>query len=137
MKTRSISLATRTVLLVIAIVAVAEVATFSVMSRNRYSQHSDQLMRSIAGQIRLLQRMLPGLDAETRQRLAEEEIGEPGMLLHADDEQVPPEDAFDPPFVRRLAHELDGVLGERVDLRHAGPGGRPGIWIGFNAGGER
>ena len=71
MKTRSISLATRTVLLVIAIVAVAEVATFSVMSRNRYSQHSDQLMRSIAGQIRLLQRILPGLDAETRQRLAE------------------------------------------------------------------
>ena len=48
MKTRSSSLATRTVLLVIAIVAVAEVATFSVMSRNRYSQHSDQLMRSIA-----------------------------------------------------------------------------------------
>ena len=137
MRVRPISLATRTVLLVIAIVAVAEVATFSVMSRNRYSQHSDQLTRSIAGQIRLLQRMLPSLDAKARQRLAEEEIGEPGMQLHADDAQVPPDDAFDPPFVHRLSHELDDLLGEEIELRHAGPGGRPGIWIGFRAGDER
>ena len=137
MRPVTISLATRTVLLVVAIVAVAEWATFSVMFRNRNSLHSDQMVRSIAGQINLLQRVLPSLDPKSRQRLGEEEIGEPGMLLHADDEEVPPIEAGDSPFVRHLSGDLDALLGEKLEFRHEQPGRRGGLWIGFVAAGER
>jgi two-component system osmolarity sensor histidine kinase EnvZ len=128
------SLAVRTVLLVIAAVAVAEITTFSLIFQNRSAVHKNQTVRYIAGQVRLLQSILPGLDAESRQRLEETEAGEQWLQLRLDDDQVPTDE---PQFglARLLAEDLQQVLGEPVSLRQSGHGG--GLWIGFDAGGER
>lgn len=130
------SLAVRTVLLVIAAVAVAEITTFSLFDQNRRNTHKHQTVRYVAGQVRLLQGVLPGLDAASRERLESAEPGEQWLQLRPDGDQVPPrEPEFG--FARALAEDVERVLGEPISLRHGGRGGRGGLWIGFNAGGER
>ena len=130
------SLAARTVLLVIAVVAVAEIATFSLLTRYRQTLHMSQTVHFVAGQIRLLQTVLPGLDDETRKRLSATDNGEEDLQLRPDGESVPMrEPAFG--FARHLAVGLEKALGERVSLRHAGRGQRSGLWIGFTADGQR
>ncbi len=139
MKLLPASLAARTVLLVIAVIAVAEVATFSLIGHFRRTAHVGQTVQFVAGQVRLLQTVLPGLDRDARQRLPAAEMGvregDQGMRLHADGTAVP---VHQPNFgfARRLADELNARLDEPVRLRHAGPGQRGGLWIGFKAGGE-
>jgi len=133
------SLALRTVLLVIAVVAVAEITTFSLILRDRGDAHMHQTARYIAGQIRLLQSVLPGLDAEARVRLEAmepEERWEQWLKLSPDGAQVPPK-APQFRFATELAEGLGRILGEPVDLRKAERGPQGGLWIGFDAGGER
>jgi two-component system osmolarity sensor histidine kinase EnvZ len=130
------SLAVRTVLLVVAVVAVAEVTTFSLIFQYRRAVHKQQTVRFIAGQVRLLQSVLPGLDAGSRQRLEDAEPGGQWLQLRPDDGQVPDnEPQFG--FARALAVDLQQTLGEAVSLRQPGHGMRGGLWIGFHAGGER
>ena len=147
MKRLSLSLAARTVLLVIAVVAVAETATFSLIFSNQRVAHSHQTGQTIAGQIRLLKTVLPGLDEAVRQKLADADVGGGRLQLFPDGEGVP-EHEPDFGFAKRLANDLERSLGERVELRDAGrPLGRDGdmnrprapsgLWIGFMAGGER
>jgi len=144
----SFSLATRTVLLVVAVVAVAETATFSLIFRNERVTHAHQISQSIAGQIRLLKTVLPGLDAEVRDKLADADVNAGQLQLFPDGEGVPEhEPEFG--FAKRLADDLERSLGERVSLRDNGirPArhdiriGRPrppsGLWIGFAVGNER
>lgn len=136
MKLLPASLAARTVLLVIAIVAIAEYATFSIFLHNDRAIHLRQTTEFVAGQIRLLQTVLPGLDSEARRRLEVADVGEQGLQLRPDGESVPQhEPEFG--FASRLASRLSKILGEPLTLRHAGPGQRSGLWIGFMAGGER
>ena len=95
-----------------------------------------QTVHFVAGQIRLLQTVLPGLDDETRKRLSATDDGEEDLQLRPDGESVPMrEPAFG--FARHLAVGLEKALGERVSLRHAGRGQRSGLWIGFTADGQR
>lgn len=130
------SLAARTVLLVVAVVAVAEIATFSLLTRYRQTLHMSQTVHFVAGQVRLLQTVLPGLDDETRKRLSAADEGEEDLQLRPDGESVPGrEPAFG--FARHLAVGLEKALGESVSLRHAGRGQRSGLWIGFLADGQR
>lgn len=129
------SLAARTVLLVVAIIVVAEVATFQLLGYYRHSTHVQQTVQRIGGQIRMLRIVLPELGGAARERLAAAEADEQGPLLRPDGAGVPPH-APRFGFARRLAGELAMQLGEPVELRHAGPGSRSGLWIGFMAGGE-
>ena len=129
------SLAARTVLLVIAAVAIAEFTTLSLVFNQGRNAHGREAIEFVAGQIRLLQTVLPGLDADVRQRLSEaEDIGEPGIQLRPDSVAVP---RHEPEFrfARGLARGLHRALGEKILLRDAGPGNN--LWIGFMAGGER
>lgn len=131
-----LSLATRTVLLVVVVVAVAEWATFSILSHGSRESHMRQTSQHIAGQIRLLQTLLPGLDDEARYRLEHADTGEQWLQLRPDGGEVPaqvPEFGF----AGRVSVELVRILGEPVLLRHAGLGRRSGLWIGFVAGDER
>lgn len=141
----SVSLATRTVLLVIAAVAIAETATFSLIFRNERVTHLRQTRQAIAGQIRLLKTVLPGLDESMRQKLADADVDGGQLQVFPDGEGVPEhEPEFG--FARRLADDLERVLGERVLLRDMGKppsnagervrrfGARlppSGLWIGF------
>ncbi|MDR2450710.1 MAG: HAMP domain-containing protein [Candidatus Accumulibacter sp.] len=130
------SLALRTVLLVIAVVAVAEITTFSLIHQYRIAEHKHQAARYIASHVRLLQSMLPGLDAASRRRLEEAEAGEQWLPLRHDDGRVPtvePESGF----ARVLAGDLRRALGEEILLRQPERDARGGLWIGFRAGGER
>ena len=136
MKLLPSSLAARTVLLVIAVAAIAEVTTFTLLTRHRQTVHLSQSIRFVAGQVRLLQAVLPGLDDATRQRLESAEAGEEGLLLRPDGDFVPQHEP-DFGFAQRLAVGLNEQLGETVRLRHAGPGQHSGLWIGFMAGGQR
>lgn len=130
------SLAARTVLLVVAVVAVAEFATLSLITHHRRATHMRQTVQFVAGQVRLLQAVLPGLDDEARRRLSVADAGEQALQLRPDGAAVPGhEPAFG--FARHLAADLGQLLGEAVRLRHAGPGPRGGLWIGFMAGDER
>lgn len=130
------SLAGRTVLLVIAVIAVAEIATFSLLGHFRRTSHVAQTVQAIARQVRLLQVVLPGLDERARRALSSAEASEPALQLHPDGSAVPRgEPQFR--FARRLADQLAEHLGEPVLLRHGNPGQRGGLWIGFLAGGER
>lgn len=129
------SLAGRTLLLVLAVVAVAEIATFSLFYQQGRRSHSHQTARYVAGQVRLLQSLLPGLDDGARQRLEAAAPGEQWLQLQPDGAHVPPA----PPafgFARGLGESVKRILGEPVELRHAGQE-RSGLWIGFIAGGER
>ncbi len=130
------SLAARTVLLVIAVVAVAEITTSTLFMHYRRTSHASQTVQFIAGQVRLLQTVLPGLDPDTRRRMVVADVGEQGMQLRPDTDNVP---GHEPEFgfARHLAADLDLLLDQPVRLRHAGPGKRSGLWIGFMAGGER
>ena len=130
------SLAARTVLLVVAVVAVAEITTFALLTHYRRTSHASQTVQFIAGQVHLLQTVLPGLDAEMRRRIEAADIGEQGLQLRPDTDNVP---GHEPEFgfARRLAADLNQLLDQPVRLRHAGPGQRSGLWIGFMAGGER
>ena len=130
------SLAGRTVLLVIAVIAVAEIATFSLLGHFRRSSHVNQTVQLIAGQVRLLQVVLPGLGDDARQALSAADAGEQGLQLRPDGSGVPTHQPLFP-FARRLANDLTERLGEPVLLRHGGPGQRSGLWIGFMAGNER
>lgn len=130
------SLAARTVLLVIAVVAIAEYATFALVLDNDRTGHLRQTTQFVAGQIRLLQTVLPGLDGDARRRLEEADVGEEWLQLFPDGDAVP-EHAPAFGFAGRLASHLSRILGEPVNLRHAGPGQRSALWIGFKAGGER
>jgi two-component system osmolarity sensor histidine kinase EnvZ len=130
------SLALRTVLLVIAVVAVAEITTFSLIHQYRIAEHKHQTVRYIASHVRLLQSMLPGLDAASRRRLEEAEAGEQWLPLRHDDGRVPTvEPKFG--FARVLAGDLRRSLGEEISLRQPEHDARGGLWIGFHAGGER
>ncbi len=136
MKLLPASLAARTVLLVIATVAIAEYATFSIFLHNERSMHLRQTTDFVAGQVRMLQTVLPGLDDEARHRLEATDAGEQRLQLRPDGEAVPQrEPEFG--FANRLAFRLSRILGEPVKLRHAEPDQRSGLWIGFMAGGER
>jgi two-component system osmolarity sensor histidine kinase EnvZ len=136
MKPLPASLAARTVLLVIAVVAVAEITTFALLTHYRRTSHASQTVQFIAGQVRLLQTVLPGVDAQTRRRIEAAELGEFGMQLRPDSANVPSrEPEFG--FARRLSAELNQMLDPPVQLRHAGRGQRGGLWIGFMAGAER
>jgi hypothetical protein len=83
------SLAGRTVLLVIAVIVVAEVATFSLIGHFRRTSHVNQTVHLIAGQVRLLQDVLPGLSEESRRRLSAADDSGPGLQLRADGPYVP------------------------------------------------
>ncbi|WP_301101623.1 ATP-binding protein [Propionivibrio sp.] len=130
------SLAARTVLLVVAVVAVAQIATFSLIFQHRLATHMSQTVQHIAGQVRLLQAILPGLDAQIRRRLAAAERGADGLQLFPDGALVP-EHVPEFKFAQRLAVDLEQSLGQTVSLRHAGRGQHSGLWIGFMADGER
>lgn len=130
------SLAARTVLLVIAIVAVAEMATFSLVFQKEKSAHMRQTTQFVVGQIQLLQTVLPGLDDEARRKLEEKDVGEPGMQIFPDGDAVPKlEPKFG--FASDLAGHLEHRLGEPVVLRQIDSMRPGGLWIGFMAGGER
>ena len=130
------SLAARTVLLVIAVVAIAEYTTFSMVLDNDRTRHLRQTTQFVAGQVRLLQTVLPGLDSDARRRLEAADVGEQWLQLIPDGDAVPEnEPAFG--FAGRFASHLTRILGEPVLLRHAGPSQRGGLWIGFMASGER
>lgn len=136
MKLLPASLAARTVLLVIAVVAIAEYATFSIVLHNNRTIHLRQTTEFVAGQIRLLQTVLPGLDSEARRRLEAVDVGEQWLQLRPDGEFIPQhEPEFG--FASRLASRLSKILGETLSLRHVGPGQRSGLWIGFMVGSER
>ncbi|WP_300451026.1 ATP-binding protein [Accumulibacter sp.] len=130
------SLAGRTVLLVVAVIAVAEFATLSLIGHFRRSSHINQMVQLVASQVRLLQIVLPGLDDESRRRLSAVDAGEQGLQLRPDGADVPPQSPRFR-FARRLAAELGERLDESVLLRHRGPGQRSGLWIGFVADGQR
>ncbi len=130
------SLAGRTVLLVIAVIVVAETATFSLLGHFRRNSHIHQTVQLIAGEVRLLQIVLPRLDEQARQGLSAVDTGEQGLQLRADGNAVPRQQPQFP-FARRLADDLGERLGEPVLLRHGGAGQRSGLWIGFLAGSER
>jgi two-component system, OmpR family, osmolarity sensor histidine kinase EnvZ len=126
MKFLPVSLAARTVLLVIAIVAVAEISTFSLLTHFRRTSHANQTVQFIAGQVRLLQTVLPRLDADARRRIEATEVGEFGLQLRSDTANVPThEPEFG--FAHRLAADLDPLLDQAVTLRHAGRGRRSGL----------
>ena len=130
------SLAARTVLLVIAVVAIAEYATFSIVLHNGKITHMRQTTQFVAGQVRLLQTILPGLDDETRRRLEEADVGEQWLQLRPDGEATPEhEPQFR--FASRFAEHLGEILGEPITLRDAGTAQRSGLWIGFMAANER
>lgn len=130
------SLAARTVLLVIAVVAVAEISTFALFMHYRRTSHASQTVQFIAGQVRLLQTVLPGLDPDARRRIEATEVGEFGLQLRPETANVPThEPEFG--FARHLAADLNLLLDQPVLLRHAGRGRRSGLWVGFMAGGER
>ncbi len=129
------SLALRTVLLVVAVIAVAQITTFSLILENRGADHKSRTARHVAGQVRLLQTLLPGLDDEARRRLELAEPDEQWLQLRPDGVQVPPR-APEFGFARELAKDLRHTLGEPVSLRQDRDP-RSGLWIGFSAGGER
>jgi two-component system osmolarity sensor histidine kinase EnvZ len=130
------SLAVRTVLLVIAVVAVAEICTFSLILQYRGALHKHQVALYIAGQVRLLQSLLPACDEASRRQLEKTEPSGQWLQLRPDDDQVP---ASEPEFgfARELAGNLRELLKEPVSLRHPGGDARSGLWIGFQASGER
>ena len=129
------SLALRTVLLVVAVIAVAQITTFSLILDNRGIDHKNRTARYVAGQIRMLQTLLPGLDEEARRRLEMAEPDEQWLQLRPDGGQIPPHvPQFG--FARELDKDLRHILREQVSLRQD-PDPRSGLWIGFNAGGER
>ncbi len=129
------SLAGRTVLLVMAVIVVTEVTTFSLISHYRRTSHVNQTVHLIGGQVRLLQNVLPGLNDESRRRLSSEDSHD-SLQLRADGPYVPSHQAQFR-FARRLAAELGEYLGQPVLLRHNGPGLRSGLWIGFLSGSDR
>ncbi len=130
------SLAARTVLLVVAVIAVAEYATFSIVLHNEQIAHMRQTTQFVAGQIRLLQAILPGLDDETRHRLEDADVGEQWLQLHPDGDSVPKsEPQFR--FASHLRQRVGERLGEAIVLRATNTGQRDGLWIGFMADDER
>jgi two-component system osmolarity sensor histidine kinase EnvZ len=130
------SLAVRTTLLVITVVAVAEISTFSLILQYRGALHRHQIALYIAGQVRLLQSILPACDEASRRRLEETEPSDQWLQLRPDDDQVPiNEPKFG--FARELGGKLQALLEGPVSLRHPGGGARSGLWIGFDAAGER
>lgn len=129
------SLALRTVLLVVAVIAVAEITTFSLILDNRGTDHKNRTARYVAGQVRLLQDLLPGLDEAARQRLEMAAPDEQWLQLRPDGVQVPPR-APEFGFARELGKDLRRTLGEPISLRQDRDP-RSGLWIGFDADGER
>lgn len=129
------SLASRTVLLMVAVVALVELVTFSLIDHTRRALHINRTAQFISGQVHLLQTVLPGLDRESRRLLASGVAGPEGMQLVSGATPPPSMPAFR--FGHRLAGELQQRLGDEIILRHAGPGKRAGLWVGFPAGGER
>lgn len=110
MKLLPSSLAARTVLLVIAIVAVAEWVTFSLVLKKGDVAHMRQTTQFVVGQIRLMQTVLPGLDDEARRRLEARDVGEPGIQLVPDGPAVPeysPRFGFASDLAERLGNKLD------------------------------
>ena len=129
------SLAGRTLLLVLAVVVVAEIATFSLFFQQGRKSHGHQTARNVAGQVRLLQSLLPGLDVHARQRLEAAAPGEQWLQLRPDGTEVPPDTpAFG--FAQGLGERVGQILGEPIQLRQAGQA-HGNLWIGFSAGGER
>ena len=130
------SLAARTVLLVIAVLAVAEYATFSIVLHNEKVIHARRVTQFVAGQIRLLQTVLPGLDDQARHQLEKSEINEQWLQLRPDGDWVPRhKPQF--PFADRLSEQLSQLIGETIILRNSNTDQRDGLWIGFKAGHER
>ncbi|MDR2507156.1 MAG: hypothetical protein LBD67_04050 [Candidatus Accumulibacter sp.] len=135
MKFLPASLTTRTLLLIVAVVTIAEITTFSLFLQYRRGAHSLRTAQVIGSQIHLLQAILPSLDEAMRQKLTTADEGEQWLKLRPDDDSVPKhEPSFG--FARRLAASLKQILGEEVKFRHEGPGHFSGIWIGFSAGAE-
>ena len=130
------SLAVRTVLLVVAVVAVAEVATFSLVFHHGKASHASRTARYVSGQIRMLQTVLPGLDIEAREQLESTDPGEQWLRLRPDNPdvqlRVPELD-----FAQELEADLERLVGQRIDVRVSVNEPRSGLWIGFDAAGER
>ena len=136
MKLLPSSLAARTVLLIIAVVAIAEFATFSLFFHNQRTAHMNQSVRLVSSQVRLLQDVLPGLDSAARRRLAAAGPDQDDLQLIPDGPPVPDKEPnFG--FARRLAAGVSQQLGAPISLRHAGQGRFSALWVGFMAGGER
>ncbi|MQY51888.1 sensor histidine kinase [Rhodocyclus gracilis] len=125
------ALAARTVLLIVAAIVVAEMATFWILGEVRRSAHVSQTTQLIAAQVRLLQAVLPGLDDAGRARLAEAcPVGSTPQLQLLPDGPGVPTHAPDFGFGQHLAVALTEQLGEPVLLRYAGGHGfhHDSIW---------
>ena len=139
MKLLPSSLAARTVLLVLAVVLVAEVTTFSLIFNQGRNAHMRRTTDVIAAQVRMLQAVLPGLGDDARRALENAAVGEEGLQLQADSAAVPqhePRFGFARQLKAGVRDSLGAVDGDLL-LRDAGPGERSSLWIGFKAGGER
>ncbi|MEA5098455.1 MAG: HAMP domain-containing sensor histidine kinase [Burkholderiaceae bacterium] len=130
------SLVARTVLLVIAVVLIAEMATLALFMGNRKVEHASKAARLVAGQIRILQVILPGVDRETRQRLSGFELGERRLQLRTDNDSVPSQKP-DSEFVKKFVTDLDQLLDVPAVIRLDYGEPQRSLWIGFTAGEER
>ena len=116
--------------------AVAEVATFSLVVHQGKASHVSRTARYVSGQIRLLQTVLPGLDTEARAQLESTDPGEQWLRLRPDGPAVPSKvPSFD--FAEDLAADLERLVGQPVALRVSQTEARSGLWIGFEAAGDR
>ena len=116
------SLTTRTVLLVIAVVSIAELTTFSIAFHSLRAKHLQQSAQYVAGQIRLLQATLPALSAVQRQSLPSL-LGEGKMPMGAPAHTS---------FPAHLAARVEAILGKPVSIRHSAADTHD-LWVGFSA----
>ena len=131
----TVSLAARTALLVLAVAMIAEAATFSIIFRSLRSKHMQQTTQYIAGQIRLMQRILPTLDSAQRQALAHVRADESALRVRQADDVGETLAASDG-FIDHLRARLQENLGEAVEIRRSARRHHE-LWIGFGADGER
>ena len=129
----SSSLGTRTVLLVIAVVSIAELATFSIVFQNLRAKHLHQSAQYVAGQIRLLQALLSDLNARQRLRLLTKDQFVQHPQIRADGDML----AMEMPthdFPLHLAGHIEAILGEPVIIRRASMN-EQALWARFAAAG--
>ena len=131
----SASLVTRTVLLVLAAVMIAELATFSIAFHSLRSKHLLQTTQYIAGQIRLLQTILPTLDAIQLEHLKGTANSEMQLQVRSDGDTEVTRPATTG-FAASLARRLEEKLGEPIVVRRSETK-HHGLWIAFDADGKR
>lgn len=129
------SLSVRTLILVVAVTAVAVFTTLSLILRNDQNAHAGQTARFIAGQIRLMQTLLPNLSDEGKQQLAATPPSGQWLQIKPDMADVP-QGTAQFMFARDLSHKLTHILNEPITLRQADNEGQRELWIGFKAAGQ-